>query len=515
MRCYASRASSRQHSVTPICETYRSYPILSRAPPRFLLDTQRIGSVSALQQVAESARIVVCTALTASRHSLLNIKFDWCIVDEAGQINQPTILGPLMKAERYDIACTNKHSYRAIARTAASAVAFHVAVTSSSFNHLVRHPRSILHLPFTPLTRFSTLLLPSQSPCSSTSSFVLVGDDYQLPPIIISSEAQARGMDVSLLKRLLEAHPEAATCLTAQYRMNEQIMSLCNTLIYEDRMTCATSSVASARLTIRNFPPTRDISNDGKLIDDYTANVIGGGLPSGLITVDSWGIEKSKQRLDSEDTWLLHCLNPEHSVVFLNTDSMYTHQLSAPGGGATSILKGGPSTEPIDPNSHGSRPDFKGTNVHLAEVTVVCRIVQGLEKCGFNVRKGGGLGVISPFRAQVAAIKDALTAFSVKKSAAETSAVSAAAPSSSAMNVSTSGVYQAASGQGGRTSRTAVLESKGCDEAETECEVSTVDSFQGRDMDAVIFSTVKNLQEGSVSGLHVLTFSVDIAALIA
>ena len=33
--------------------------------------------------------------------------------------------------------------------------------------------------------------------------------------------AQARGMDVSLLKRLIEAHPEATTCLTAQYRMNE------------------------------------------------------------------------------------------------------------------------------------------------------------------------------------------------------------------------------------------------------------------------------------------------------
>ena len=42
-----------------------------------------------------------CTALTASRHNLLNIDLDWCIIDEAGQINQPTIIGPLLKAKRY------------------------------------------------------------------------------------------------------------------------------------------------------------------------------------------------------------------------------------------------------------------------------------------------------------------------------------------------------------------------------------------------------------------------------
>jgi superfamily I DNA and/or RNA helicase len=334
---------------------------------------------------------------------------------------------------------------------------------------------------------------------------VLVGDDYQLPPIIISSEAQARGMDVSLLKRLIEAHPESATCLTAQYRMNEQIMSLCNTLIYEGRMTCATSSVAAARLTLRNFSPTRDDSTHGVLLDDYTANVTGGRIPYDMIRVNRRGKEVSKQRLDSEDSWLLHCLNPEHSVVFLNTDSIYTNQLSAPRSGAINLLRGGPSSVPVDPNSHGSRSDFKGTNVHLAEVTVVCRIVQGLERCGFNVRKGGGLGIISPFRAQVAAIKDALTAFTVKESAAEAADVSTAAPSSSAMDVPSNGVSQATGGQGGRASRTALVESgRGCGESQSECEVSTVDSFQGRDMDAVIFSTMKNIQEGSVSGLHVL-----------
>ena len=34
---------------------------------------------------------------------------------------------------------------------------------------------------------------------------------------------------------------------------------------------------------------------------------------------------------------------------------------------------------------------------------------------------------------------------------------------------------------------------------DNECEVSTVDSIQGRDMDVVILSTVKNVDEGLVS----------------
>ena len=342
---------------------------------------------------------------------------------------------------------------------------------------------------------------------------MLVGDDYQLPPIIISSEAQARGMDVSLLKRLIEAHPEAATCLTAQYRMNEQIMTLCNTLIYENRMTCATSSVASARLILNSFPPSRCGSDGGRVPKDYKsmtrseiAHINDSNDSSCVMSSNIWGSATTTQQcLGSDDSWLLHCLNPEHSVVFLNTDSMHTHQLSAPEGGAVSILREGPfSSGPLsDPNNSGFRPDLKGTNVHVAEVTVVCRIVQGLERCGFNVRKGGGLGVISPFRSQVAAIKEALSVLTSKENAL----VTAAAPSSgSATNRSSCGSYPPTVGLEGRASRVAVTEtagarmsSKGCDEAESECEVSTVDSFQGRDMDAVIFSTMKNIQEGSVS----------------
>jgi DNA replication ATP-dependent helicase Dna2 len=92
-----------------------------------------IGSIGSLQKPPlltvhsidkrlQQLRIVGCTVLTASRHALLQtMKFDWCVMDESGQISQPASLGALMLA----------------------------------------------------------------------SHFMLIGDDYQLPPIVISLEAQA------------------------------------------------------------------------------------------------------------------------------------------------------------------------------------------------------------------------------------------------------------------------------------------------------------------------------------
>ncbi|KAM4743543.1 DNA replication ATP-dependent helicase/nuclease DNA2 [Anableps anableps] len=79
--------------------------------------------------------------------------------------------------------------------------------------------------------------------------FVLVGDHQQLPPIVQNQEARSLGMDESLFKRL-ELHSEAVVQLNVQYRMNSQIMSLSNSLMYDGRLECGSERTASALLTL-------------------------------------------------------------------------------------------------------------------------------------------------------------------------------------------------------------------------------------------------------------------------
>ena len=147
-----------------------------------MLDTESIVSVASLKARLDSARVMACTVLAASSDSLLShIEFDYCIVDEAGQITQPAIIGALMRSKR----------------------------------------------------------------------FVLVGDDYQLPPLVLSGEALSRGLDVSLFKRLAEAHPDAVVTLSEQYRMNAEIMEVSNTLVYDQRLICGSDGVAKGRLDIQ------------------------------------------------------------------------------------------------------------------------------------------------------------------------------------------------------------------------------------------------------------------------
>ena len=87
-----------------------------------VLDQSNCSSQQLLKTKFESGRIIACTVLAAARNILLqgNI-FDWCIMDEAGQISQPAAIGALHYCNK----------------------------------------------------------------------FLLVGDDYQLPPLIVSLEAKS------------------------------------------------------------------------------------------------------------------------------------------------------------------------------------------------------------------------------------------------------------------------------------------------------------------------------------
>ena len=80
--------------------------------------------------------------------------------------------------------------------------------------------------------------------------FILVGDHYQLPPLVRNVKAKEGGLDISLFKLLSDAHPQAVVSLEHQYRMCEEIMTLSNELIYSGRLKCGNEEVAKRTLKL-------------------------------------------------------------------------------------------------------------------------------------------------------------------------------------------------------------------------------------------------------------------------
>ena len=152
-------------------------------------------------------------------------------------------------------------------------------------------------------------------------------------------------MSVSLFKRLVENHPEAVVCLSVQYRMNADILSICNHLIYEHRLECGNEEVASARIHLKSIDK----------------------LPSPV---------KVHMLLSMRDDWLFKCIHPQQSVVFLNTD--------------TYIFKSESESE-------------KTSNINnLTEIDAIFSIVTALNVLEYDILNK--LGIISPYRSQVNSI---------------------------------------------------------------------------------------------------------------
>jgi ATP-dependent RNA/DNA helicase IGHMBP2 len=63
---------------------------------------------------------------------------------------------------------------------------------------------------------------------------VLAGDHMQLPPTVLSPDAQ--GLAISLFERIAAAHPGAMVTLAEQHRMNEKIMRYPSDALYGGRL---------------------------------------------------------------------------------------------------------------------------------------------------------------------------------------------------------------------------------------------------------------------------------------
>ncbi|RDB29779.1 DNA replication ATP-dependent helicase/nuclease dna2 [Hypsizygus marmoreus] len=123
-----------------------------------------------------------------------------------------------------------------------------VATTCLSIDHALFSRRKF---DYCIVDEASQITLPTcLGPLRYADKFVLVGDHFQLPPLVRNRAARKGGLDVSLFRRLSDAHPHAVVDLAYQYRMNEDIMLLSNKLIYGDRLRCGSEAIAHRSLVL-------------------------------------------------------------------------------------------------------------------------------------------------------------------------------------------------------------------------------------------------------------------------
>lgn len=174
-----------------------------------------------------------------------------------------------------------------------------VATTCLGVNHGIFNARIF---DYCIVDEASQITLPvCLGPIRMAKTFILVGDHYQLPPLVQNKEAQQGGLDVSLFKLLSDAQPDSVVNLEHQYRMAEDIMLLSKELVYSGRIKCGNDAVAKRTLDIPDL-------DSGLATHHFTAL----SLPNSSANIC----------VSDKTCWLRKSLNPSARCLFLNTDSL-------------------------------------------------------------------------------------------------------------------------------------------------------------------------------------------------
>ncbi|PGH27401.1 hypothetical protein AJ80_00879 [Polytolypa hystricis UAMH7299] len=233
-----------------------------------------------------------------------------------------------------------------------------VATTCLGVNHPIFNSRTF---DYCIVDEASQITLPvCLGPIRMASTFILVGDHYQLPPLVQNKEALQNGLDVSLFKSLCDSHPSSVVTLEHQYRMCEDIMSLSNTLIYSGRLKCGTKAVASNYLKIPNFNDLKHHHGD-----PITHKV--SATSNSLCLGSRFG-----------RCWLRDLLDPVAKARLVNTDLL---------------------TPPAEDSAQGARI------VNPTEATLCAQLVEALISVGIPARE---IGVVTLYRSQLSLLRQKL-----------------------------------------------------------------------------------------------------------
>ncbi|KKA30036.1 hypothetical protein TD95_001534 [Thielaviopsis punctulata] len=196
-------------------------------------------------------------------------------------------------------------------------------------------------------------------PIRMAETFVLVGDHYQLPPVVQNEQARLGGLDVSMFKLLSESHPDSVVNLEHQYRMCEDIMMLSNQLIYQGRLKCGTEELKSLKLDIPDMDALRK--------HHYHRHS----------TPENRDTEHCSGHKDAP-CWLRDVISAEARARFLNTDALGLEACES---------------------ETGSRI------INAGEVQLVIQVVEALISVGVPAEE---IGVMTHYRAQLALLQKGL-----------------------------------------------------------------------------------------------------------
>lgn len=233
-----------------------------------------------------------------------------------------------------------------------------VATTCLGINHAIFNQRVF---DYCIVDEASQITLPvCIGPIRMARTFILVGDHYQLPPLVQNKEAREGGLDTSLFKMLSDNHPSSVVNLEHQYRMCEEIMTLSNTLIYDGRLKCGTVAVANRSIIIPNIGALRQHHHN----------------PLSILSVDPKKVCLGPTR---GSCWLRDLLDPSLKACFVNTDPLLPL-----------------SREALESGSRVTNP---------CEANLTTQIVESLIATGIA---STDIGVITLYRSQLALIKQSL-----------------------------------------------------------------------------------------------------------
>lgn len=232
-----------------------------------------------------------------------------------------------------------------------------VATTCLGINHPIFNQRVF---DYCIVDEASQITLPvCLGPIRMAKKFILVGDHYQLPPLVQNKEALKGGLDISLFKMLSENHSSSVVNLEHQYRMCEEIMALSNTLIYDGRLKCGTQAVSKRTITIPNINALKKHHHDPpNLLSATSSNVCFGPVRGSC--------------------WLRDLIDPSVKACLVNTDA---------------LLPASRETE------NGARI------VNHCEAILCTQLIESLISTGVNPFD---IGVITLYRSQLALIKQNL-----------------------------------------------------------------------------------------------------------